>query len=471
MSIHAGWQGALAALGPTRASLLGFTAVTITMIASPLLAQTTTEQAGPPSSAHSAADVRSTADASLRLGDVYALLRDRNPKAAAARLLADAADDRIPAAKLPPDPQLQLGFMNYTVPGLRPMDPTGMTTLQVMQMVPTAGKLALSGRIATSQALAQRARAADVEWDLHSDAAMAFYDVYDAEQSVSVLRETRRLLQDIEQTAATMYEVGEGAQSDVLRAQVEIARMTEDITRMEAMRSAAAARLNALLDRDAAAGVPAVQLPRFPDSLPSLEAMTALAMDGRPMLRAGAADVSAADATERRAGRELIPDLIVGLQYGQRNGAMGTERMGSLMLGASLPIFAGRRQLKMRDEAAAMRAMAVADLQYMRADTRGRIGEQYAALERARNLIRLYTGTVLPQAEATVTSAMAAYRVGRVDFMTLLDDRMTVNTYRRQLIALQAEEGTAWAALEMLTGSQLLDPNSTELARASGGGQ
>jgi cobalt-zinc-cadmium efflux system outer membrane protein len=189
------------------------------------------------------------------------------------------------------------------------------------------------------------------------------------------------------------------------------------------------------------------------------------------MLRAGAADVAAADATERRAGRELVPDLVVGLQYGQRSGVTGTEHMGSLMVGASVPVFAGRRQLKMRDEAAAMRAMTEADLRYMRADTRGRVGEQYAALARARNLAGLYTTTVLPQAQAAVSSALAAYRVGRVDFMTLLDDQMTVNTYRRQLIALEAEQGKAWAALEMLSGSQLIDPNATGLAKASGEGR
>ena len=58
-----------------------------------------------------------------------------------------------------------------------------------------------------------------------------------------------------------------------------------------------------------------------------------------------------------------------------------TERMGSLMLGVSIPIFARDRQLQMRDEANAMKAMAEADVAAMRAETRGRIGEAYAALD------------------------------------------------------------------------------------------
>src|SRR6185436_4768079 len=113
-------------------------------------------------------------------------------------------------------------------------------------------------------------------------------------------------------------------------------------------------------------------------------------------------------------------------------GQRSTERMGSLMIGASIPLYARDRQYQMRNEANAMKAMADADLAAMRAETRGKIGEAYADLRRARELARLYRTTVLPQAEATVSSALSSYRVGKVDFMTLLDDQMTVNKYRQE---------------------------------------
>ena len=148
---------------------------------------------------------------------------------------------------------------------------------------------------------------------------------------------------------------------------------------------------------------------------------------------------------------------------------MGAERMGSLMLGASVPIFARSRQLRLREEAAAMRQMAVADLAAMRAETRGKLGEAYASLGRARRLAALYHATILPQAEASVASALSAYRVGQGDFMTLLDARMTVNEFRQELFALEAEEGKAWADLEMLTGRELLDPDDFRRTAASGG--
>jgi len=397
----------------------------------------------------------------LRLGDLYADVARANPRIAAANALATAARARVAGTRRPPDPQLQLGLMNYTLPGLAPMPTLGMNQLQLMQMLPLGGKLRSAGLAADASASATGERARDVVWETRSAAAMAFYDLYAVDGQLGVARETLRLLQDIERTAQAMYRVGGGRQTDVLRAQVEIARMAEDTLRMQAMRETMVAKLDALLDRDAELTVGRPVLPRFPDELPSRAALDSLAATDRPMIRAGAAEVRAAEASQQGARKEIWPDLQVGVQYAQRGGEMGTERMGSLMLGASLPVFARDRQLRMREEAAAMTRMAQADLAAMRAETRGKIGEAYASLERARSLAKLYRTTVLPQAEATVASALSAYRVGGVDFMTLLDDRMTVNRYRQELHALDADQGKAWAELEMLVGRALFEPNQT----------
>ena len=395
----------------------------------------------------------------LLLGDLYSQVQRINPRVAAARSLTRAAEARVPGASRPPDPQFQLGFMNYELPRLTPMPVLGMTQLQLMQMLPLGGKLSLAGRVASAQAAATAFRAEDVSWELRSQTAMAFYDLYTTDRALSVARETVRLLRDIAATAESMYRVGQGRQTDVLRAQVEIARMVEDTLRMQAMRQSMTARLDALLDRAPSSEIGPPALPAFPDSIPSREWLDSIARDTRPMIRAGLDVVRAADASAQLARKEIVPDLQVGVQYGQRGGEMGTERMGSLMLGASLPIFARSRQFQMRVEADAMKQMAQADVAAMRAETRGKIGEAYAALARSRMLAKLYRTTVLPQAEATVASALSAYRVGSVDFMTLLDNRMTVNKYRQELYVLEADQGKAWAELEMLIGLALFDAN------------
>ncbi len=397
----------------------------------------------------------------LVLGALYEQLASSSPRLAAVQAVARATEARVSGARRPADPQLQLGFMNRALPSLESMDPLGMTQLQLMQMVPVAGKLALAGRIAEAKAGAARSRAVDVRWELRAQVASAFYDLYRTEQSLEVANATRRLLQDIAMTAQTMYAVGEGRQPDVLRAQVEIARMTGDITRMRTMMTAIDARLAGLLDRVPEPEPSSPALPAFPAELPSLDSLMLMARANRPIVQAGREELRGAEAAATLARRELWPDIEVGVQYGWRNGGpgMGMEQMGSLMLGASIPVFARSRQMQMREEAVAMRTMAAAELAAMQAETAGRVAASYADWRRARDLEDLYRSTVLPQARATVTSSLAAYRVGDVNFMTVLDNQMTLNDYEQELIALVAEQGKALAELEMLIGQQLFDPN------------
>jgi outer membrane protein TolC len=394
---------------------------------------------------------------SISLADVYRQA-SASPRIKAATSLAEAARARVASAKLPPDPELQLGFMNRELPSLAPMDPLGMTQIQLMQMLPVGGKLRLAGRIASGKVEVAKARATEARWDVRARAAMEFYDVYAVQSQLTIAHETKRLVQDIAKVSQAMYSVGDGKQSDALRAQVEIARMTEEITRMESMRLSMWAKLLATLNLPSTSEVASVITPVIPDSLPSLELLVVEAQQRRPMVTAGEKELASATAQERLAKKEIWPDLQIGVQYGWRSGEMGRERMASLMLGANIPVYARSRQLRMREEASAMRRMSVADLEAMRAETRSRMAELYASYTKARNLRALYRTTILPQAEATVTASFAAYRVGDVNLMTLLDNQMTVNRYRQELIALDAEQGKAIAEIEMLLGRALFDP-------------
>jgi outer membrane protein TolC len=396
------------------------------------------------------------ASAALTLDEVYALAQARNPRLAAAQWLADAIETRESSASLLPDPSFQLGFMNVSVPGFRADMPSSMApSLQLMQMLPFPGKLGLNGRIAEQSTAMMRAEAVESWWEVRSQAAMAFYELYEADRQIEVMRETLVLLEDLGQVAKAMYGAGEGRQSDVLRANVEVARMDAEIRRMEAMRKSAAARLNGTLNRPADTAVPTPVLPPLPAGVPAIDTLRAWAAVDRPMLEKGRLGVEQAGTMRALVRKELWPDFAIGVQYGQRRGEMGTERMASAMVGFSLPIFAARRQLRRGDEAAAMDQMARADLAEMQAKVDARLGELLADLERDRTLVGLYRAEVLPQARANVESAFSSYRVGAVDFMTLVDARMTVNTYEQEFHALVADYGRAIAELEMTVGREL----------------
>jgi len=394
----------------------------------------------------------------LTLPALYRAVDSLSPRIAAARSEAAAAQARVSGARRLPDPWLELGTMNRDLPGFELNDPLGMNQVMLTQMVPIpgTGKLGLAGTVAQSRADARGAEAVESAWEQRSRAAMAFYDLYQATATREAMRETLRLLDGVARTVAGMYAVGEATQADVLRAQLETGRMTGQLAEMEAMQTTMTARLNAVLNRrpDAPTGSP--ELPPFPDSLPPADSLEARALTGRGVVLAATQEVAAATAAETLAHREIWPDLELGVAYGWQPMDTGTMSMLSLTLGASLPIWAGSRQLKMRDETTAMRQAAQDNLMAQQSDTRAQVAALVTEAHRAATLGALYRGTLIPQSEATVAAARAAYQVGAVDFMTYLDALMTVYANRATLFRLEADRGKALAELEVLVATPLV---------------
>ncbi len=390
----------------------------------------------------------------LRLADALRLAQTTNPMLRASRAGAAAAAARVGPAGALPDPQLQFGLMNRMALEFRSTaDPMAMNQVQLMQMLPWPGKLGGARAAARHMAAAASADADGQGRMLAAQVRMAYYDVAYADRALDVMRRTLGLLRDFRDVTTTMYGVGTGLQQDVLRAQVEVARMTEEITRMGQERIAAAARLNALLGREATSPIGSLELPEPPAAdLPEVDTLIAWALASRPALRAGTERVAAAEASLRAARRELFPDFQLGIAYQARP---AFPNMLSVMVGVNLPVFAGSKQLALRREAAAMRDMSQADLANLHNETIAQIIETRARAEQDRNLGRLYRTSILPQARAAVDAALAAYRVGRVTFMQLIDNQMTVNRYDTESARLLADYRQTVGELEALVGRSL----------------
>ena len=398
---------------------------------------------------HAAARVDST----LSLGDVLALVDERNPRIQAARFLVEAAASRESSAGLLPDPFLQLGVMNLALPDLSATMPASMApSIQATQRIPLPGKLALRGRVAEQGTAMSEAGAQETWWRVRAEAATAFYRLYALDRQIEVMHGTLALLQDFGTVAKAMYASGTGRQADVLRADVEVARMVGEIERLGAQRHGAAARLNALADRAGDHPLPTPVLGQLPLLEIAFDSLRVWAGDTRPLIERGRVGVERAGTQRALADKEIWPDFTVGLQYGQRKMDDDYRSMGGASIGFSVPVFAGKRQLKAREEARAVERVAQAELREAHALVEAQLGEVVAEIRQGETLIRLYREEIIPQARATVESSFSSYRVGTVDFMTLVDAEMALNRFEGELFALLANYGASVARLEMTIG-------------------
>ena len=394
--------------------------------------------------------------APLTLGAVHRRLADANPMLAALRAEASAAAFRVQPASALPDPMLEVGTLNRDLGnGLALMPFSGMNMVGLSQVLPLGGVLGSAGRAAAARREAANAGAAAGELELRTMAAMAFLELWATDRSLGVALETRDLVRASARATEAMYRVGRGRQADVLRAQAEVTRMSEEVVRMEAMRRQGVAGLGRLLDLDLDPDTLSVGDPPLPGAIPGVDSLVALALARRPALAAAGARLAAAEAEVDRASGMRWPEVELGVQYGWAPMDGMTDRMISVVAGISLPVWAGRKQDRMLDEARAMARKDAEERRGLAADTRGAVRTAWERWSEAVRLEALYRDELLPQARAALAAADAAYAVGEVDFMTLLDAQMTLNRLRQEVFRLAVARGSALAGLEELTGTAL----------------
>lgn len=399
----------------------------------------------------------------LTLARAVALARDASPRLAAARAGVRAAGARIAPAGAWSDPQLQLGLMNRPLSGMA--DPMTMNQVTVMQMVPVNGMLGLRRRVARADSARVAAGSDGTVLAVERDVRARYWELYHVDQALDVMAHTTAVLRELSSVATAMYAVGSVPQSDVVRSQAALTRMQQEIEEMRLQRVRAAAALNAAMGRPADA--PIALTAQHPDTahhaalrplatapLPPLAALMQWADSNSPELAAGRAMVTGARAGQALARRMIWPELSLGLSYAQRSpvAGMGGDDMVSAMVGFSVPLFAGSRQLRMREEAGYMREQAESELAAMRLELQSMVLGMREEAETARRLLERVAGTLIPQAVSAYEAALAAYRVGQVDFMTVLDARMELLNYQHDVHRYEAMYGAAVAEVDRLTG-------------------
>jgi outer membrane protein TolC len=131
---------------------------------------------------------------------------------------------------------------------------------------------------------------------------------------------------------------------------------------------------------------------------------------------------------------------------------MPRDDMVSLTVGVNLPIWRKSRLEPQVAEARAMRSRAQSMLAAQQLETQAALDEQRAIATQSRQSAELYQSTLLPQARASITSALAAYRVGGVDFLTLRQAQLREFEVSTELAEVIASHNKAVAEIGLLVG-------------------
>lgn len=378
---------------------------------------------------------------------------ENNPEIKAMQRRFDLMRARIPQAKALDEPMLSVGYMGNIAPfQVQKGDPSSGRTISISQDLPFPGKRSLRGKVASSDADAEWWAFEQTRRNVVAEVKDAYFDLYYLTKALGVVTKTKTLLEQFIKIAEARYSVGKGIQQDVLKAQVEFSKLIEQQTMLEQRKQIAEARLNSLLYREPESplGIPEELKPRdFPYSLGQLNET---AVTNYPELKAQRRKIEGAQYAIQLAKKEFYPDFSVGFTYVNRP---AMPEMYGVTVGIKLPVYYAQKQRPALTEATASFEAEKRSLENTTTVLMFKIRDKYLAATTARRLLSLYSTTIVPQSSLSLESAIAGYQVGRVDFLTLLDNLVTLLNYELSYYEQLSNEEKAVAALEPLVGVTL----------------
>ncbi len=366
------------------------------------------------------------------------------------------------AASLP-DPKLGINFLNFPTDTFS-LDQEAMTQVQikVTQSFPFPGKLSIKREIAQLGSDSASDMVEQEKLRLARDVKAIWWRLVSSKVLLEILREGEGLIRQAVDVAMVKYKVGQGLQQDVLLAKVELDRIHDKETALEGEIEGLKARLAALMDLPnqwcVDAQVPeGVELPSLGDK----EFLIARAFASNPRLKSAEKRLKAAEKGIELAKKGLLPDFSLGAAYGFRQGRdnMGRERpdFATFTFSMNLPLWAGSKQLPAVRQKVEEAAQAREEMAELRNRLRGdilRLYERYSSIARQAGL---YSSEIVPSAQQTAASMLAAYRVNKVDFLNVVRAELAFLNYRMELWRLYAQAHEVLADLEMNVGGPVIE--------------
>jgi cobalt-zinc-cadmium efflux system outer membrane protein len=381
-----------------------------------------------------------------------------NPELKAAQERADALGERPPQAASLDNPRLGLALMNLPVNSFsfaqEPMTQKGVT---LTQRLPFPGKLPLKRDIAGKDVDIAREQYLETRNDLIMQVKVTYRNLLLINKTIAVTKDNRDLLREFVKTAETRYAVGIGIQQDVLKARVELSKMIDVLITQQEKKESLVARLNSLLYRSPETEVKEIEGLDMESLTPtpfaySVQELDTIAVENRPALIGAKRMTEKSQLAVRLARKNYYPDFDVGVSYGQR---VDRPDFVSGFVTVSIPLWHRTKEdRKVTEERANVRQ---AEEQYdsMKNEIFFRIKDAVLKIRKYTDQVDLFKTGLIPQGRAALESAISGYSVNKVDFITLIDNQITLYNYQIEYYRALTDYEDTLAGMEAMVGKRL----------------
>ena len=398
-----------------------------------------------------------TAGEVLTLDSLIEEARQNNPEIKAANTRWKASTKRPTQEGSLPDPMIGVDWQNVSFDGITlDEESNSMLKFSFEQEIPFPGKLSSKEKIAARESEAEEKSSQATERRVIADLKVAYYDWYLAKKAIEITERNKELLEKFTKIAEVKYEVGKGIQQDVLKAQVENSKFIEQLEVLKEKKDIIEAKIKSILNRpqNSLLGNPE-DIEKTPLTLTS-EEVSKLTKENAPILAMKEREIARGEEALNLAQKELYPDFFVGASPGIMGRAgNGVDGIWEVSLGLKVPLYFWRKQKPGIEEAALELKGAQEEYSSTNQELSFNVKESYLNAKTSENLMNLYQKGIIPQSRLSLESAVSGYQVGAVDFLTLLDDLMSLFSFELEYERQLTEYQKALARIEEFSGIQI----------------
>jgi len=347
-----------------------------------------------------------------------------------------------------PDPMITGQIANVPVDSFD-FDQDGMTQavrIGIRQEFPAGRTLKLTGQQRRLQADVERARQALARRDIALEVRNAWLERVWHERAVAIVETTRAAVREQIDSLAARFATGRMHAQDILRAELELELLGDQVTEHRRRIDGARAALARYVGSAAGRPVPRT-LPELADP-GALAALEQRLLD-HPAVAAEQRQIEAAEVSVTIAEQAYKPKFALEGGYGLR-----TDRadLASVGITLSLPLFPDKRQDRRRAAAVEQAGAESLDRDLLLHDLRRRLAETHASFQLLDQRVALYAGAVRERARQTAEAAVTTYASGQTDFAELIRARLAELNAELKRAELETRRAQAWAQLVWLTG-------------------
>jgi len=321
----------------------------------------------------------------------------------------------------------------------------------IMKDFPLPGTLSLKGEIIDKEVALARERYNIVRRDLIADIRVTYAALQYTIEQTKLTEENLEILQQLEETAFVKYETSKANFSDVIKVQVRIAQLADNLLALQNLRDTHLAKLAQQLKLKSTWRLgPPLRTPLRNPSL-SLKALIEAGRKHQQEIRMASLKIEKTNLAILLAEKRFYPDFTLGYSIIEAGNPEIPARLKKL----TMPFWFGKndayvREARLKYQALLQEHQSVEDkLVYA-------IKDLVFKINTAKRDVDLYQTSLLPLAQEAFEVAETEYLAGKVSFLDLLDAESTWLKYKLLYHKSIRNQNQSIARLEQTIGRSLL---------------